>query len=325
MKDENKTEEQLLSELSELRERITQFEYFQGEEKYKQFFRTSRDCVFITSKDGRWTYLNDAGVELFGYSNREELMELNVSDFYANPEERAKHINIIEEKGFAKEFPIDLLRKDGTVIHAIITSATRYDKENNMVGFQGTIRDITELKQMVEALRESEKKFRDYVEHAPDGIFVVDDTGRYCEINKSACRLTGYSKEEIEKMSIRELLAEESLEDGLAHYKKLIETGAATSDLWHKHKDGSKRCLTVDAVKISETRVLGFCKDITSRKLAEEELKQTLEKLRKSLIGAIQVLSLTLETRDPYTAGHQKRVSSLARAIAQEMAYPRIL
>ncbi|MFH0918719.1 MAG: PAS domain S-box protein [Fibrobacterota bacterium] len=132
--------------------------------------------------------------------------------------------------------------------------------------------NITERKKTEASLRESEVKFRNYVERAPDGIFIVDDTGRYIESNTAASRITGYSKQEIEQMSIDGLLAEESLKDGWAHHKKIIDTGAATSDLWHKHKDGSKRCLTVDAVKLSEKRVLGFCKDITERKRAENRL-----------------------------------------------------
>ena len=156
MKDENKTKEQLLSELSELRKRTTQFEDFQGKEKYKQFFSTSTDCVFIISKDGHLIDLNDAGIKLFGYASREEMMQVRVSDLYANPEERAKHINIIAEKRFTKEFPTDLLRKDGTVIHSLITSVPWYDKESNVAGFQGTIRDITERKRSEEALRTSQ-------------------------------------------------------------------------------------------------------------------------------------------------------------------------
>lgn len=59
--------------------------------------------------------------------------------------------------------------------------------------------------------------------------------------------------------------------------------------------------------------------DITSRKLAEEDSKQTLERLHKSLGGTIQAMAMMVETRDPYTAGHQKKVSNLARVIAQEM------
>jgi putative nucleotidyltransferase with HDIG domain len=65
--------------------------------------------------------------------------------------------------------------------------------------------------------------------------------------------------------------------------------------------------------------IIGTLIDITERKRAEEELKQTLEKLRKALAGTIHAMAATIETRDPYTSGHQKRVSSLARSIAQEM------
>ncbi|MDO9579496.1 MAG: PAS domain S-box protein, partial [Bacteroidales bacterium] len=62
-----------------------------------------------------------------------------------------------------------------------------------------------------------------------------------------------------------------------------------------------------------------FFRDITERKLAEEDLKQTMEKLRKTLAGTVHAMSMMVETRDPYTAGHQRKVSNLARVIAQEM------
>jgi putative two-component system response regulator len=62
--------------------------------------------------------------------------------------------------------------------------------------------------------------------------------------------------------------------------------------------------------------------EITGHKRAEEELKHTLEELRKSLLGTVNALSMMVEARDPYTAGHQRRVSRLAWAIAQDMALP---
>ena len=62
--------------------------------------------------------------------------------------------------------------------------------------------------------------------------------------------------------------------------------------------------------------------EITGHKRAEEELKHTLEELRKSLLGTVNALSMMVEARDPYTAGHQRRVSHLAWAIAQDMALP---
>ena len=127
------------------------------EDKYNKFFKTSRDCVFISSKDGSWIDMNDAAVELFGYSSSEELMQVNIQNIYANPEERAKHISIIAECGFSREFPVDLRRKDGTVRHTLITSVARYDAEGNVIGFQGTIRDITERKRAEEEMRKAKE------------------------------------------------------------------------------------------------------------------------------------------------------------------------
>lgn len=129
----------------------------ESEEKYRRFFNTSRDCVFITSKDGSWIDLNEAAVEIFGYSSREELMQVKIPDLYANPEERAKHLSIITEQGYTKEFPVDLLRKDGTVVPTLITSVVRHDAEGNVIGFQGTIRDISDRKRAEEEQLHREK------------------------------------------------------------------------------------------------------------------------------------------------------------------------
>ena len=63
--------------------------------------------------------------------------------------------------------------------------------------------------------------------------------------------------------------------------------------------------------------------EIIERKKVENELQDTLKELRQALRGTIQAMALTVETRDPYTAGHQRRVADLARAIAKEMGFPR--
>ncbi len=117
-----------------------------SEEKYNQFFKTSRDCVFITSKDGKLIDLNDAAVELLGYSSREELLRMKIPFVYANREEQAKHVRVIAACGYIKEYPIGLRRKDGSVRHTLITAVARYDVDGKAIGFQGTIRDITEQK-----------------------------------------------------------------------------------------------------------------------------------------------------------------------------------
>jgi PAS domain S-box-containing protein len=131
-----------------------------------------------------------------------------------------------------------------------------------------------ELTRVNSALKRSEEKYRSYIEHAPDGVFVADETGRYIEVNDAACRITGYTEEELLEMSISDILPEESLADGLAHFKMVYETGTATSEMFYRHKSGAIRWWTVEAVKLSENRFLGFTKDITERKQMEEALNE---------------------------------------------------
>ena len=132
----------------------------ESEEKYTQFFKTSRDCVFITSKDGRLIDLNDAAVELFGCSSREELLQKKIPYVYATQEERARHARVIAKCGYVKEYPVDLRRRDGSLRHALITAVARYDANGRTIGFQGTIRDITEQTQNEEEIR----KYREELE-----------------------------------------------------------------------------------------------------------------------------------------------------------------
>ena len=130
----------------------------ESEDKYRRFFNTSHDCVFITSEDGRWVDLNDVAVELFGYAGRDELMRVKIGDLYADPDKQKEHIRIILETGFSKDYPVDLLKKDGTIMHTLVTTVARKDENGNVIGFQGTIRDITELKRAEEALIFAGKK-----------------------------------------------------------------------------------------------------------------------------------------------------------------------
>ncbi|MEI7500730.1 MAG: PAS domain S-box protein [Bacteroidota bacterium] len=146
---------------------------------------------------------------------------------------------------------------------------------------QTIIRDAVQLKKISDelalanvTLKQSEEKYRSYVDHAPEGVFIADETGRYIEVNQAACIMTGYSKKELLQMSISDILPQESLNDGLSHFGKLIQKGIAKSDMMFRHKGGSNRWWTVDAVKLSESRFLGFAKDITHRKVLEESLRQ---------------------------------------------------
>ena len=87
-------------------------------------------------------------------------------------------------------------------------------------------------------------------------------------------------------------------------------------------KDGSKFPQEISLTAMANGGLICVVRDITERKYAEEELQHTLESLRKAVSTSIQVMISAVEARDPYTAGHQRRVADLARAIATEMGLP---
>jgi PAS domain S-box-containing protein len=130
----------------------------ESEERYRAFFATSMDCVFITSFDGRWLDFNDPAVFFFGYASRDELEKVNVRNLYENPIDRKNHLAFIKEKGYSKEYPVNLKKKDGTIINTLITTVPIKDNTGTVIGFQGTIRDITERRKIMNALQRANQQ-----------------------------------------------------------------------------------------------------------------------------------------------------------------------
>jgi PAS domain S-box-containing protein len=130
----------------------------EAEEKYRMIFENSKDMVFITSLDGRFIEINQAGAEMLGYSNREEMKEIRVKDTYAHLEERKKFRDNVAENGFVKDFEVKLKRKDGIPLDCLITATARKNKEGLIIGYEGTIKNISYRKRMEEALYQRTKE-----------------------------------------------------------------------------------------------------------------------------------------------------------------------
>ncbi|MFO7869362.1 MAG: response regulator, partial [Bacteroidales bacterium] len=132
------------------------------------------------------------------------------------------------------------------------------------------------------SLRKSEAKFKSYIKNAPDGIFIANEKGEYIEVNETASKITGYSEDELRNVTIPDLIQKEYLEKAEWHFQKTIKDGFASTDLGFVTKSGEKRFWNIDAVKLSETRFLGFAKDITERKQDEIELCKAKEKAEET-------------------------------------------
>lgn len=115
---------------------------------------------------------------------------------------------------------------------------------------------------------------------AMDGFLAMDRQGRIADANEAACRMLGYTREEMLKLTLRDIEAEESPDQTACHLERILEAGSDSFETKHRCKDGR-----IIDVEISTTwqpafqRILGFMRDITQRKRAEEERQRALEKL----------------------------------------------
>lgn len=163
--------------------------------------------------------------------------------------------------------------KNGSTVWIRCRGIVIRNESGKPVRMLGSHQNITDLKIVESKLKESEMKFRNYIDQAPDGIFIADENGKYLEANPAACGITGYSAEELIEMSIPDLLQNVEVEKGVQHFQKVQRNGAAKSVLGFVTKRGENRFWDVAAVKLSETRFLGFVKDITEQKKAEDLLR----------------------------------------------------
>jgi PAS domain S-box-containing protein len=117
---------------------------------------------------------------------------------------------------------------------------------------------------------EREARFRSYIDSSPEGILITDENGRYVEVNPAASRISGYPEVELLQKHLHEILPPESIEPALRSLDQLKQQGSSSVELEFLHKDGSRHWWSVEAVKLSETRYLGFVKDISEQKWIEQ-------------------------------------------------------
>ncbi|MHC4132665.1 MAG: PAS domain S-box protein [Planctomycetota bacterium] len=248
----------------------------ESEERYRSLIEHIPTVSWKTDENGNTVFISPNVEQVYGYTF-EEICQQGKELWFdrIHPDDREKVLNVYKSLfAEAKKFDIEyrIQKKDGDWIWL-------HDKSENIVeqnGIRyayGAFLDITKRKKAEEALRNSEEKFRNYIDNAPDGVMVVNREGRFIDANKAACQITGYPKEDLLNLSITDILTPESQQAGIDHFNNVTNFGCASSEMLYKTKDGNLGYWNVDTVKLSEDRFLGFIKDITERKKAEQQVQ----------------------------------------------------
>ncbi len=261
----------------------------ESEERYKTLFEVAMDGILIADVETkRFKYANPALCKMLGYSAKELVEGLSISDIH--PKDKLEHIisdfeaQARGEKILTQNIPC--LRKDGTIIYADInTTVALVDGKNCNIGL---FRDNSERKKAETALRESEEKTRMLTASANDAILMMDPEGNISYWNKAAEQMFGYTEEEVIGKDLHALLVPERFHAGFSKgFEGFKETGQGnaigkTLEVAGVGKDGKEFPveLSLSAVKLKNRwNAIGLIRDISKRKAAEEELKKKAEEL----------------------------------------------
>jgi PAS domain S-box-containing protein len=187
----------------------------------------------------------------------------------------------------------------------------------------GIIHDVTERRRSDAAHREAEEKLRAIVEQSITGIYIIED-GRFSYANPRMAEILGYAAGELVGVPVPEVIAPED-RDLVAENNRRRMAGEVDSVQYEfraRRKDGNVIDVGVhgSVAHIRGKRVIvGVAQDITERRRAQRRHDEYLRRLEGAMRGAVGALSRMVDLRDPYTAGHERRVAALACAIGRDL------
>jgi PAS domain S-box-containing protein len=204
-----------------------------SEKRYRDIFESFEDLYFQTDMNGIITLLSPSLERLTGWT-QEALIGKPVTNVYVYPEARKGLLDSITKNGRVRDFEVLLLKQDGTQVPVALNAKRMYHADGTPAGIAGILRNITRLKQVEDALQESEEKVRSLIEHAFEGILILDPSREILVINSAAARLAGLgSCEWLVGRDVMEFIAPESREDVLKDFDKIIHGHPAYPARYH--------------------------------------------------------------------------------------------
>ena len=263
----------------------------ESEDQLKTLVQSAPDAIFI-QMEGRFAYVNDMAIRLYGAASEEELLGRDVMET-VHPDYRAKILERIrsanEERKPASLMEQKHVKLDGTIIDVeAVSTPIRYRKSEGSLVF---IRDITERKRTEESLLLSEDRYRRLFEDAVLGIYRSTPAGKILSVNPAFARMYGFDSPEEAKSQVNDVAVDLYVD----HLRRdeivrmiLSAEGPVRCENLYRRKDGSVFTgnLHAWAVRDREGKLLyleGFVEDITERKRAEEALKESRARLAATI------------------------------------------
>ena len=295
-----------------------------SEEKFYKAFKASPDSLSLTELNtGKIIDANDGFLTVFGYSRDEVIgkstLDLNV---WADPEDRVKIISKLKAEGRARDFEAIGRRKNGELLIGLLSAEIIKVAGEQIILM--IVKDITLSKKSEETLKKNEEKYRMLVELASDAFFQGDSNGNLITINDKSIEMTGYSRDELLKMNIKELFPDEILKAAPLRYDLLKTGDTIKSERSLIKKDGNRLIIEMNSRQMPDGTYQSFFRDITERKKLITDLTEAKEKAEEmNRIKTFFFANMSHELRTPFVGiqGYSELLSeSLKDPEEKEMA-----
>ncbi len=279
-------------------------------ELFESIFENTSDFIFQTTLTGVFTYASSASEKIADYES-EEMIGKRFTKFVPK-KELPRYLLKIKEMAKGKKidsFETYVIHKDGYLVP--VEFSGNMIKIRNKSYIVGVMRNITERKRAEEKLRLSEERFRDIAFSMADWIWEVDKDGIYTFASGRVKEILGYTPEEIIGKTPLDLMSEDEAKRVGEILKEIASEKKQIVDLenWNLTKQGENICLLTNGVPLlNESGNLigyrGVDRDITKRKLAEDDIKRTKEYLQNIINSASEVI-IAFDTDNRVTAWNE--------------------
>ncbi|MCJ7641119.1 MAG: PAS domain S-box protein [Desulfobacterales bacterium] len=264
----------------------------ESEGKYRNLFERVRHGLFISTKEGRFLDCNLALLEMLGYSNKEEFLQIEITeDLYVESDDRKNFQRLVENHGFVKDLEVEFRKKGGEKVTVLLTAHAKKDEKGRVIGYEGLNIDISDRKRMERELKKANEFLMNLIESSVDGIIVTNMKGEILIFNRGAENLLGYKPEEMTgKMNIRAVYPPGVAKEVMEKLKSPDYGGVGkliSFPITHRKKNGELIEGDLSASIIydeegKEIASIGIFKDLRERLRIERELRETQQALLQS-------------------------------------------
>jgi PAS domain S-box-containing protein len=272
----------------------------ESEEKFRATFNNSVDSVTLsTLKEGRFIEVNQGFETITGYTRSEALGKTaNELQIWPDPDDRKQVLKLILKEGFVKNYPVRFKVKDGTIITT--SSSIQKIKIKNKTYLLNVSRDMTQMLEYQEALKESEEKFKAAFDNSLDAMTLTTPDGYYVDVNQGFLNTTGYRRNEVIGKSTKDLNIWEE-ESQRQHLIKLLNKKTAVTNFQARFrmKDGRiiDTLLSVQMIQLKgKDHLLMIARDVTELVRIQQALTENEQKFRLTFNHASDSM-LLLEAR----------------------------